>query len=438
MAKLLVKQAERGFLVDEGKIDTHLSTLEYLIKEIDDDVMPQLPRRMEINEQKKAGEYGWLKKPFKKNGDFCQYVETWIESSLCPEEAIEGQFSRVSWVEFNLGSGAQIKEYLLKEGWVPDAWNVSKLTGERTSPKLNADDKFLGVNSDIGKQVALRMQYRHRNSLLSGLKKLIRPDGRISAQVSGLCPTARSKHKGIVNIPGADSLFGKECREIFIAKPGYQIVGCDADQCQLRMLAHYMGDDTYKEAFTHGNKEDGTDCHSLTATMAGLGTRGEAKTLMYAYLFGAGEPKLCAQLGVAVTRVRKIKRKLGENLPTLKVLIDGLKEATKRRGYLVGLDGRKIFVRSAHMNLVYLLQSAEAILMKLATVLAHRAIKKERYDSHMVCMMHDEFQFETLETHTKDVSELLEWSIEEAGRKLELGLPTTGEAKIGNSWYMTH
>ncbi len=65
-----------------------------------------------------------------------------------------------------------------------------------------------------------------------------------------------------------------------------------------------------------------------------------------------------------------------DNLPKLKALVDGLKKAYKARGYLLGCDGRKIFVRSEHMLLVYLLQSAEAIMMKVATLFAHKYVAK--------------------------------------------------------------
>ena len=435
--RLIVKQKKKGFLVNKPLIETHAETLTGWIDEIDEKVMPLLPKRCVPSVKKVKGEYPYVKKPFKKNGDYCQAVVDWIaQEGTTASDCVGGCFTRIEFVDFDLGSVAQIKDYLLTAGWIPNEWNYSKITKLRTSPKLNKDDDFVGVDGVVGKEVAKRMIYRHRRSQLEGFIKIIRPDGRITADVSGMAPTVRLKHKGIVNIPGGEAIFGHEMREVFIVPKGYRLIGCDAASCQLRMLCHYMGDDEYTHAVVFGVKEDGTDIHSVNMRIAGCRTRGQAKTLIYAILFGAGDAKLASQLGCTLKQAKAMRKRFLDNLPKLKALVAGLKKAYKARGYLIGADGRKIFVRSEHMLLVYLLQSAEAIMMKVATLYASKYC--EAYDAYMIAHVHDEFQWEVAEEDSEIVGELLEKSIVKAGEFLNLTVPMAGESEIGMNWRDTH
>lgn len=436
-AKLLVMQRDKGFLVDKGLIEQHIKTLEEFIKEIDEEIVPLLPKRCVPQVKKVKGEWPYVKKPFLKSGELSQVSEDYIELAYGGSDpGISGMFTRIQFCDFDLGSVGQVKDYLLSQGWIPEQWNFSKITGERTSPKLTQDDDFLGVDGRVGRKVSERMKYRHRKSQLEGFLKIIRPDGRITADVSGICPTARLKHKGIVNIPGGDALFGHEMREVFIVPNGYNLIGCDAASCQLRMLCHYMGDEEYTKAVLYGKSEDGTDIHSVNMRAAGCRTRGDAKTLIYAILFGAGDAKLAAQLGCTLREAKAMRKRFMDGLPKLKALVDGLKKAYKARGYLVGLDGRKIFVRSEHMLLVYLLQSAEAIMMKVATLFAHKAVAK--YDARMVAHIHDEYQWEVIEKDSEICAELLKESIVKAGKFLNLNVPMAGDSNIGVNWKETH
>ena len=418
-------------------IELFIEALDSMIQDIDDLVLPMLPKRCIASVNKVQGVYPYVKKPYLKNGDYSKAVVEWVASGGAETpEVVGGVFTRISFRDFDLGSAAQIKTYLLGQGWVPNEWNYSKLTKERTSPKLTSDDNFVGVDGFVGKTVAKRMKLRHRRSQLAGFLKIIRPDGRITADVSGICPTVRLKHKGIVNIPGGDVVFGNEMREIFVVAEGYRLVGCDAASCQLRMLCHYMGDEDYTYAVVHGNKADGTDIHSVNMRIAGCKTRGQAKTLIYAILFGAGDPKLASQLGCTLREAKAMRKRFLDNLPKLKALVKNLKKVYKERGYLIGLDGRKIFVRSQHMLLVYLLQSAEAIMMKVATLYAHKYC--DEYDAWMVAHVHDEFNWEVLAKDSKPVAELLEKSIVQAGTFLNLTVPMGGEAEIGVNWKEVH
>ncbi|KKK56268.1 hypothetical protein LCGC14_3066210, partial [marine sediment metagenome] len=75
--------------------------------------------------------------------------------------------------------------------------------------------------------VVKRLQCRQRHSIISGWKGSIRSDGRIPAMVTGLAATGRARHKGIVNVPGPEAFYGPTMRRMFIAKPGWVLVGTD-------------------------------------------------------------------------------------------------------------------------------------------------------------------------------------------------------------------
>lgn len=441
----ICEMSRYGFLVDRDQMLTHIDTLTYQMDDIEKEVDPALPLWYE-----KVGVT--MGKPFNTNGELCVRATEWLGEQ---DVEIVGPFTRVILKKTDIGSQTQLKEYLLSQGWVPEAWNYQKednekagrKKGDRTSPKMSITDAFMGITSDVGKKVAFRLQCRHRRSQLEGWVKAIRMDGRIPAGSSGLADTRRLKHRTIVNIPGFSydkdgnlkgAFFGKEMRSCFIAKEGYKIVGCDASSCQLRLLAHYMGDAAYTKAVLEGKQEDGTDIHTVNQRAAGLDTRGQAKNFIYAFIFGAGNLKLSLMLGISLGKVNAVRKRFLKGLPALARLIDTVVAVLEKNGYLVAPDGGKIFIDSPHKALCYLLQTAEAVIMKLATNYAHQWIKRDGLDAHMVAHVHDEYQWEVKDEDTVAVGELLKEAIVKAYKDLGITVPGDGDYKVGLSWACTH
>ncbi|QDP53356.1 MAG: putative DNA polymerase [Prokaryotic dsDNA virus sp.] len=287
--EILHKQEEYGWLVDRPYMDKSIKLLTHWVDKIDSIVTPLLPLIVEIQEGKEKGQVKHLKSIFLKSGEYSAYTKAWYDKNNLDvkEVRVSGPFSRVTFRPVDLNSVDETKAYLLSEGWIPEKWNYKKdekgkyvkdEQGNRikTSAKMSHDDPFEGINSGIGKLVAKRIQCRHRRSNIEGWIKHIREDGRISTPVSALAETGRCKHKVIVNVPGGDSFFGKQMRRCFVAKDGYKIVGTDSAGCQLRMLAARMGDDAYTHEILHG------DMHTANQIAAGLKTRAQAKTFIYA------------------------------------------------------------------------------------------------------------------------------------------------------------
>jgi DNA polymerase I-like protein with 3'-5' exonuclease and polymerase domains len=198
------------------------------------------------------------------------------------------------------------------------------------------------------------------------------------------------------------------------------------------MLAHYMQDDAYTNEVVSG------DIHTANQKAAGLETRNQAKTFIYAFLYGAGDAKIGKVVGAGAKEGQALKSRFLQNTPSLKELREKVGRIAQNSGTLPGLDGRRLQVRSDHAALNTLLQSAGAIVMKQALVLLDDKLQKLRIDYKFVANVHDEWQIEVEEGFAELVGKYGVRAIEEAGTSLSMRCPLSGEYKVGNSWKETH
>jgi len=336
--------------------------------------------------------------------------------------------SRYMVAEFNLGSRQQIGEYLQDFGWKP-----TKFT-PHGRPQVD-EPILLGIKGiPEAELIAEYILLQKRVAMISGDRGWlhhVRDDGRVHGGVrSNGTITGRMTHQApnMAQVPNLGSLYGKECRECWTAPTGYKLVGVDASQLELRMLAHYMKDKEYINEIVNG------DIHSANQRIAGLESRNQAKTFIYALLYGAGDRKLGSVVGGSASSGKALRRHFFDNLPAFRTLRDKVTRAAAR-GFLKGLDGRKIFVRSEHAALNTLLQSAGALVMKQALVLYDQGLT---CDAAFVANVHDEWQLEAHESCAKEVGELGVECIRKAGEVFELVCPLDGEYKIGGNWSETH
>lgn len=268
----------------------------------------------------------------------------------------------------------------------------------------------------------------------------VKEDGRVHGRViTNGAVTGRMTHSSpnMAQIPNAGSVYGHECRECWTVEEGNVLVGCDASGLELRMLAHYMKDEGYVRTVTEGSSKEGTDVHTVNQISAGLPTRDAAKTFIYAFLYGAGDAKIGSIVGGTAKDGERLKRKFLQQTPALAKLLERVgKQASK--GWVPGLDGRRIWVRSEHAALNSLLQGAGAIVMKKALCIFYDKIKANKWPVKLVANVHDEIQMETTPEFAEIVGEAAKMSIIEAGKYFKLRCPLDGEYKIGQSWRHTH
>lgn len=458
--EILNKQEQYGWLVDQDYIKHCLSMLSHWISRIDAVLDSHLPLVRIICETKEPGKetYKWVKKPFLKSGKYSASTQAFVDET---GNNVRGPYSRILFRKVNLDSNLETKDFLLKEGWEPKEWNLDD-KGNRRSPKLNHKDPFDGVQGGVGRLAAKRCQCVHRRSLIEGLQKLIREDGRIASRVTGLATTGRAKHSQIVNIPGGGSFFGKQCRKIFTCPKDKVIVGTDSAGCQNRMLAARVGNDFFTKTLLEGKKEDETSIHYVNQRairdIGGLEVSyGESKNLNYAFMFGASDKKLGNIIGKDEEAGARVRKAMLEVAPGFSELVEGLKNEWKSNakvrqnkwggeeyynGWIRGLDGRPIFIESEHTILVYMLQSDEAIMMSAAYCFLYKWCEQKGWkwgeDWAYLCWMHDEYQCEVKPEIAEEFSKLAEKAIEYAGKYFNIACPHQGESSIGRNWYDTH
>jgi len=446
VAHIISKQARDGVYFDTAAAYRLLTELDGKIASIDERLVPILPKTVKQRGQE-------VRKPFKISGEYTKMVCDWFTCDITTRHGnageVAGPFSRVEFFDFNLNSDKQVKDYLLDNGWVPTEWNFVKdkeyKTGyRRTSPKLT-EDSYASIAGDMPAMIKERLVLKHRRSTLKSLKgdkkgwlNTVREDGCLSASANPCgTNTARMRHSGVVNVP-SHGLYGTEMRSLFIPRPHRVFVGHDAEQLELRILAHYMNDEGYINAILSG------DIHTFNQHLAGLPTRDGAKTFIYAFIYGGGDLKLGQIVGGGKVEGAGLRRQFLSSIPVLDVLTTRVKRKAGQ-GYLKGLDGRKVFMRRGddgrilrHKALNTLLQSAGAIVMKRSIVLLDQWVREEGLDSIKVIDMHDEGQYDVAVKDVERHMELAALSIVKAGEYYDLNIPLAADVMQGRNWSETH
>lgn len=382
---------------------------------------------------------------------------------------IQGPFNRIKYVPINLNSPEQIKKYLLSLGWKPQSFNYKK-DGKRlirnesgklikTSPKMPKGDKeFELLEKDlsksgnpeqikIGKLIARRYILRHRKSILindddpnKGWLGLVRPDGRLGAQcIAQATNTGRARHKVVVNVPKAKKKipFGIELRSCITVPNDKIMVGSDAKGLEARIEAHYCypftGGKEYAKELLEGN------IHEKNMLFFGIDDYDLAKNGKYCLSYGGQAQKLADTLELPLKRGKESFEEFWEGNTALKECRDNLTEFYIKNGFIIGLDGRKIFIRSKHSIVNACFQSGGSIVVKTAMCFLFNSwlIKKD-IDAKLLLFQHDEFQIEINPKHKEEYIKLADKSFKIAGKFYNLNVPLEGDSKAGKNWADTH
>ena len=245
--------------------------------------------------------------------------------------------------------------------------------------------------------------------------------------------TGRMTHSSpnVAQVPSSGAPYGADCRACWTSPKGYKIVGMDASGLELRMLAHYMNDEAYTNEILTG------DIHTANQLASGVDTRSQAKTFIYAFLYGAGDAKIGSIVGGTARDGKRLKEKFLTNTPSLRALRERVSVASGR-GYVLGLDRRRVYVRSEHSALNTLLQSAGAIVMKKALCLLDEYASAWNLDYKFIGNIHDEIQTEVREDQADAFGRLAVSCIEASGIYYKLNCPLAGEYQVGDNWSETH
>ena len=314
-------------------------------------------------------------------------------------------------------------------------WTPSLMTSKSNKPIVDEP-----VLKDIGTDIALDfLKILELTKALGMISEGVNAwqklctKSRIHHHCSVATQTFRCSHRkpNLSQVP-SDERF----RKLFTSSPGKVMVGADLSGIELRMLAHYLArfdQGRYAKILLTG------DIHATNAEAIGV-TRTEIKRITYCFLYGGGDHKigLSYDKQLSETRAKKKGKEIREAyvaaIPGLKELLEAVHKASER-GYVRGLDNRRILVDSRHKSLNYLLQGSAAIIAKRWMVLTHERLPKH---PSQLAFIHDELQFECPETQSEELGEVLKQSAKESGEYYKMRCPVAAESKIGKTWADVH
>jgi DNA polymerase I len=357
---------------------------------------------------------------------------------------VKGQpFTKEKVVPFNPNSRQQIAERLQELGWKPTSY------GDNGSPTV--DDEILqSLPYPQAKVLAEWFVVEKRlGQVANGKEAWFRHErgGRIHGRIkSGGAHTGRMTHSSpnVAQVPGNHAPYGEECRTCWTADVGFKLVGVDADALELRDLAGYMAlwdDGAYIETVLKGDKKLGTDMHTINAKLIGC-DRDVAKTFFYAMIYGSGDPNLGAVIGKNAAAGKAARERLMKGVPALGALVAAVHKRVETKGYLIGLDGRRLRARAKNAALNTLLQSAGAVQMKRGLVILYDRLTSEWWewgkDYSIVGLIHDEWQANVIPAKAEQYGQRAVQSIRDAGSYYAFKCPLDGQFKIGENWADTH
>lgn len=343
---------------------------------------------------------------------------------------------------FNLGSPKQIVERMNELGWEPTEFT------EKGTPKVS-EVNFSTLPKDApsgARKIGEWLMLRNRRTVLEGWFDAYNPATR---RLHGTCIgigaiTHRMAHRNpqMGNVPAVRNPYGEALRSCLGVEDteNYRLLGVDLSSIQLCILAHYLDDPEYIKAVAFGDKKKGTDAHSINRDMlrkvAPNTDRDTAKTFVYAMLLGAGGSKLGSILGVGANKGSQAKNLLANGIPGFKRVTRMCQNAAQR-GYMIGLDGRRTPIKSAHYALSAYLQCGEAVVIKQTLLLMHDG-RFAHLDWKQLAVVHDEVQIEVHKDHAEELAKGIVFCIEAAGKFFEVRCPLTGEYYVGLSWADSH
>ena len=360
-------------------------------------------------------------------------------------------FEKTIIEEFNPGSRKQIVERLKsKYGWEPEK------TTEKGNPILD-DEVIEKLPYSEAKPLAEYMLIKKRLGQIEDgnnawLKLVNNNTGRMHGDViTNGCITGRASHRhpNMGQVPAGYSPYGKECRALFHAPQGWDMIGIDAKALELRCLAGYLAYwDQGEYAKLVINPE--SDIHTINQKLFGVETRDIAKRLLYGMLYGCGAVKA----GTIIDPNEKdeiVLRNLGKTainsflkgVPALAELKTKIESYILTRQHLIGLDKRVLYCRSPFKGLNVLLQSAGAILMKQVVITIHKNIETTLSLPHgqeweQVLMVHDEVQLVCNPKYTEQIREQAMLAFPQAQEFFEFLCLIEGDSRVGSDWSATH
>jgi DNA polymerase I len=463
-ASLCRELKDNGFSFNKGLAEELLEAILEEMEELENSFQVSFPPRLVLDR----------KIQYKKKADGTLYKRVQEAIDSAPKTEVHGPELHVyTYEEFNPGSPKHRIDVLWDAGWKPFEKTKGHLQAIREkSPKLPNFQRYGWKCSEDNLQTLpktapeaafdlvtwLTLEGR-RSSLVEWLNNYDPLTGRIHGKFWNIGAwTGRMSHSSPnqANIPAildktpetavehVKDRYNAKMRECFRASvmpSECYLVGTDAEGIQLRILTHYMKSTAYRDAVVSGDSSLGTDIHSMNKKALGsiCSSRDDAKTFIYAWLLGAGLAKIASILSCTIPQAKNAERNFLAALPDLKRVKEFIVPTDARKGFFIGLDGRRVKHNNEHKMLAGYLQNGEAVVMKRAATLWKQWAEAEGIQYKLVDFVHDEWQTEVYSKRDAErIGELQSNAIEQTGKDLGLFCPLAGKYKVGKNWKETH
>jgi DNA polymerase I-like protein with 3'-5' exonuclease and polymerase domains len=154
-------------------------------------------------------------------------------------------------------------------------------------------------------------------------------------------------------------------------------------------------------------------------------------------MYGAGSAKIGKIVGAGAKEGQQLINKFLTSMPSLKRVRDEVTKASAK-GKIRGIDGRVLYVRSTHSALNTLLQGAGAVVCKVWLINIMTGVRTLGVDVKLVASIHDEYQFEVLNTDVKKFGQITKDAMKDTEKELHMKCPLDSEWKVGKTWAETH
>ncbi|MFP3870566.1 MAG: DNA polymerase I [Syntrophobacteria bacterium] len=251
------------------------------------------------------------------------------------------------------------------------------------------------------------------------------------------------------NIP-VRSEEGREIRRAFVAEPGCKLLAADYSQIELRILAHYSGDEALLEAFQRGE-----DIHRRTAAeifqvdpekVTGE-MRRQAKTINFGIVYGMSPFRLARELGIAQGAAREMLENYFKRYQGVRSYMEEMPRVGREQGFVSTLFKRKRFLPDLHSRNRSVRQFAErtaintpiqgsaADIIKIAMIRIDARMEQEGLPGRMIMQVHDELVFEVEAGAVEEVAALVRREMESVA---SLDVALVVEMGWGVNWDEAH
>ncbi len=351
--------------------------------------------------------------------------------------------------EFNINSPKQLGEVLFERLMLPTGKKTKTgySTGAEVLEKLR---KYHPIIDDI---LDYRQVTKLKSTYVDGLLKVMDEENKIHTTFKQtVTATGRlsSTEPNLQNIPIRTEL-GREFRKFFIpANENRVLIDADYSQIELRVLAHISGDEHMKAAFISGEDiHTATACRvfGITPEEMTVELRKRAKAVNFGILYGMGEFSLSEDLKIPIYRAKEYIDSYLSSYPAIEKYLSDVVENAKRDGFVTTMLGRRRYIpelAAQNKNIKHFgeriaknspIQGSSADIIKKAMINVSRRLEKSGYDAKLILQVHDELIVECSKDCADAVLELLKYEMENA---VNISIPLTVEANIGNTWYECH